>query len=96
VEKFAFPPPIVPVPKIEPLLLNVTTCPFGRPPLLVRVAVIFTEFPDFEGLRDEDRVIVICAGLTVCVRTDEVAWLWSASPLCLAVMLFAPILGFHG
>lgn len=63
--KIALPPAIFATPRVVPPEVNVTCCPSGKDPLLVRVAMSLTGWPDLEGLGDEASPIPICAGFTV-------------------------------
>ena len=73
----------VPLPNIELPSLKVTV-PVGCTPLIVgvTVAVSVTGWPKVEGLgEDIVMVVVALAGLTVCVKEDEVLPLKLVSPL---------------
>jgi hypothetical protein len=50
------------------------------------VAVNVTFCPHVDGFAPEDRVVVVPAWFTVCMRDVEVLLAWLLSPLKLAVM----------
>ena len=56
----AFPPEMMAEPNVVVSEANITTfvVPLGTPPLLVRVAVNFTDLPALDGFMDEVRVIL--------------------------------------
>src|SRR5436305_7736519 len=68
------------------------TLPVGVPPpgAAVTVAVKVTAWPVTDGLADEASVVVVVAWMA-CVKGDEVLLAKAASPLYMAVMLWAPI-----
>jgi hypothetical protein len=63
---------------VEPFLK--VTVPVGVPPLDVTVAVKVTDWPDFDGFREEVTEVEVVALFTVCVSTDEVLPLKSVLP----------------
>ena len=68
-----------------------TTEPVAAPQnWLVTVAVKVTGWPVPAGLRDEARVVVVVARLTVCVSGLDVLGAKPAPPRYLAVIEFAP------
>ena len=58
VVNFAFPPLSVIVPSVWPPLVKVTV-PVGLVVTLVTVAVNVTDWPWFEGLREDDTLVVV-------------------------------------
>jgi hypothetical protein len=69
----------VPVPSVVEPFLKVTV-PVGVPPLEVTLAVKVTDWPDFDGFREEVTEVEVVACLTVCVSTAEVLPLKSVLP----------------
>ena len=51
--------------------VNVTLPPTGKLPVLVTVAVNVTVKSTIDGFELEARVILICAGFTVCTREPD-------------------------
>ena len=63
VVNFAFPALSVIVPSVWPPLVNVTV-PVASVVALVTTAVNVTDWPSVEGLREDETVVVVEAGLT--------------------------------
>jgi len=67
---------VVAVPNIVAPSLNVTVSPAGIVPtpgeLTVTVAVKVTDWPNTEGLGEDDSAVVVPAGFTVCDSAEEV------------------------
>ena len=82
---FALPLLSEPVPSLVEPSLNVTVS-VGVPPLDVTVAVKVTDWPDFDGFREEVTEVEVVACLTVCVSTGEVLPLKSVLPPYTAVI----------
>ena len=77
------------VPMSAPPSLKMTV-PVGVPApgdTALTVAVNVTDTPKVDGLSDELTVVALLAGLTVCVRPDEVLLLKLASLLYVAVIV---------
>jgi hypothetical protein len=64
--------PILAMPNVVLPKLKVTIPLTGNPPLLVRVAVNFTDWPSADGLGEEVSFMLIFACFTTSTKTGEV------------------------
>jgi hypothetical protein len=88
VESVATLPDVVPVPSVVVPSRNVTVSPLGTAGLIVAVNV--TESLDLDGLRLDDRVVVVTTALTACEIAGLVLVAKLASPAYDAVILCDP------